>query len=97
MGGAIYTDILIYMRMIKDNNMAMVHGKQISIWHLLFSKRKTAKTPSQIGRSHRLNSGPPECESRVLPRSELALISYPLFGLFLTYLQHLLSWISASA
>ena len=33
---------------------------------------KPRKNPSQIGRIRGLNPGPPECESRALPRSHLA-------------------------
>ena len=36
------------------------------------------KTPSQVGRHRDFNQGPPECESRALPRSHLAMRNFEL-------------------
>ena len=45
---------------------------------------KPQKTPSQVGRHWDLNPGPPECESRALPRSHLAR-SFHLSGIVLFF------------
>ena len=45
---------------------------------------KPRKNISQIGRHRDLNPGPPECESRALPRSHLVLLEVVLFECFLS-------------
>ena len=61
--------ILWYMNLM--NNGEMDRGNENPTQHLPWWLRKTTKKP-QVGRHRDLNPGPPECESRALPRSHLA-------------------------
>ena len=55
------------------NNGQMDRGNENPTQHLPWWLRKTTKKNlSQVGRLRDLNPGPPECESRALPRSHLA-------------------------
>ena len=50
----------------------MDRGNENPTQHLPCWLRKPRKKPSQVGRHRDSNQGPPECESRALPRSHLA-------------------------
>ena len=55
------------------NNGEMDRGNENLTQYLPWWLRETTKkNPSQVGRHRDLNPGPPECESRALPRSQLA-------------------------
>ena len=69
---------LWYMNLM--NNGQMDRSNENPTQHLPWWLRKTTKNPTQVGRHRDLNPGPPECESRALPRSHLARsVSYCLF------------------
>ena len=55
---------------------------------------KLRKTPSQVGRHRDSNQGPPECESRALPRSHLS--RWITFWPPLTYVIKKESWVQNS-
>ena len=52
------------------NNGQMDRGNENPIQHMPYGKPR--KNPSQVGRHRDSNPGPPECESRTIPRSHLA-------------------------
>ena len=54
------------------DNGQMGRGNENTTQHLPWWLRKPRKNLSQVGRHRDLNPGPPECESRALPRSHLA-------------------------
>ena len=57
------------------NNGQMDCGIENPTQHLPWWLRKPRKNLSQVGRHRDLNPGPPECESRALPRSHLARLN----------------------
>ena len=72
--------ILWYMNLM--NNGQMDRGNKNPTQNLPWWLRKTTKKPNQVGWYRELNPGPPECESRALPRNHLALLFWILSLLF---------------
>ena len=82
-----FTDFNFLWYMNLMNNAQTDRGNENPTQHLPWWLRKTTKKPSQVGRHRDLNQGPPECESRALPRSHLVRYMWILYNLLWMFLR----------